>query len=128
VQLGVLGFALAFTMYGFIPLDAPVYWWYLATVVLSLGEVILFPTFSLLIDRIAPENMRGTYFGASGLVALGVSLSPFIGGIVLQYAGGPALFFSVVGVLGLAAWLYWRSDREQTEQDSQKKVLVEAES
>jgi MFS family permease len=115
VYIGVAGFAVAFIMYGFIPLDGPIYWWYVATVVLSLGEVILFPSFSLLIDRIAPENMRGTYFGASGLGAIGVSLSPFIGGIVLQYAGGAVLFFSTSVVLGVAAWLYYRSDRELAE-------------
>jgi len=113
VYIGIAGFAVAFVMYGLTPLDAPIYWWYIATVVLSLGEVVLFPTFSLLIDRIAPEDMRGTYFGASGLAALGVSLSPFIGGIVLQFAGGTTLFISTAVVLMVAGTLYYRSDKER---------------
>ncbi len=111
VYVGLAGFVGAFFMYSLIPLHGPVYWWYVATVVLSLGEVVLFPTFSLLIDRIAPDHMRGTYFGASGLGAIGVSLSPFVGGIVLQFAGGPALFMSTAGVLLVSAWLYYRSDQ-----------------
>lgn len=112
VQWGLLGFGLAFFMYGSLPLDGPLVGWYIATVILSLGEVILFPTFNLLIDRLAPAHMRGTYFGASGIAAFGVSMSPFIGGLVLQFFGGPALFFSVVAVLVFCVWLYRESDRQ----------------
>ncbi len=122
VYVGLAGFIGAFVMYGFIPLHGPVYWWYVATVVLSLGEVVLFPTFSLLIDRIAPDHMRGTYFGASGLGAIGVSLSPLVGGIVLQFAGGPTLFFSTALVLLVAAWLYLRSDQELLNRQAQTTV------
>ncbi len=113
VFIGLAFFAAAFVLYGSIPLTAEIYWWYIATVVLSVGEVILLPTFNLLIDRIAPAELRGTYFGAAGLAALGVSLSPLIGGIVLQYAGGSTLFYSTSVVLVVSAMLYWRSDRER---------------
>ncbi|MDX1472528.1 MAG: hypothetical protein R3309_00070, partial [Reinekea sp.] len=65
---------------------------------------------------------RGTYFGASGLGAIGVSLSPLVGGIVLQFAGGPTLFFSTALVLLVAAWLYLRSDQELLNRQAQTTV------
>jgi MFS family permease len=112
VYIGVAGLLLAFLIYSFTPLHAPLFYWYLGTAVFSIGEVILFPTFNLLIDHMSPDNMRGTYFGAGNLTAIGVSLSPLIGGFLLQYFGGSVLFFSTVGVLVLAGWLYHRSHME----------------
>jgi MFS family permease len=117
VYIGLIGFAIAFAMFASIPLTAPSYWWYVAAFVLAVGEVVLFPTFNLLIDRAAPEHLRGAYFGASGLAAFGVALSPLLGGFVLQYAGGPTLFWGTVGVLGVAGMFYRLSAQHRETQD-----------
>jgi predicted MFS family arabinose efflux permease len=68
--------------------------WVLVTLVLSLGEVILFPTLQLQVDRLAPSHMKGSYFGAAGLSGIGFGLGPFVGGFMLQYLGGPITFWS----------------------------------
>jgi MFS family permease len=62
------------------------------TWVLSVGEVILFPTLQLQVDRMAPPYMKGSYFGAAGLSGLGFGLGPFAGGFMLQHLGGPITF------------------------------------
>jgi MFS family permease len=64
----------------------------LATIVLSLGELIVFPTFSVKIDRLTPDDLRGSYFGAGNLYSLGSAVAPLLGGALLQYLGGPGLF------------------------------------
>ncbi|MBU2864527.1 MFS transporter [Reinekea forsetii] len=110
---GLSGFALAFLMYAFTPLDAPVYWWFAGATVLAIGEVVLFPTFNLFIDRAAPAHMRGSYFGAGSLAAIGVSLSPLIGGIILQFFGGTALFVSTAFVCVIAGIFYHLSDKQR---------------
>ncbi|MDO6708693.1 MFS transporter [Photobacterium sp. 1_MG-2023] len=111
VYLGVALFTAAFVMYGWIPLDAPEWYWLAATFVLSVGEVVLFPTFNLLIDRAAPDHLRGAYFGAGNLTSIGVSLAPFAGGVILSWFGGPALFLSTAVVLCFAGYLYTCSAR-----------------
>ncbi|UTM59187.1 MFS transporter [Photobacterium sp. CCB-ST2H9] len=111
VYLGVSLFAVAFVMYAMFPLDSPDWSWLAATFVLGVGEVILFPTFNLLIDRAAPDHLRGAYFGAGNLTSIGVSLSPLAGGIILSWYGGPALFLSTAFVLVIAGYLYICSSR-----------------
>ncbi|VTP61748.1 putative transporter [Serratia rubidaea] len=69
----------------------------IATVILSLGELIVFPTFSVAVDQITPDAVRGSYFGAANLYSLGSALAPLYGGLMLDHLGGRALF------LGLAA-------------------------
>lgn len=64
----------------------------LATIVLSLGELIVFPTFSVKIDRLTPDDLRGSYFGAGNLYSLGSAVAPLLGGGLLQYLGGTGLF------------------------------------
>lgn len=72
----------------------------LATVILSIGELIVFPTFSVKIDRLTPSDLRGSFFGAGSLYALGSAVAPLLGGVMLQYGGGVGLF-SILAVLCL---------------------------
>lgn len=72
----------------------------LATIVLSLGELIVFPTFSVKIDRLTPDDLRGSYFGAGNLYSLGSAVAPVLGGGLLQYLGGTGLF-SVLSMICL---------------------------
>ncbi|WP_444885649.1 MDR family MFS transporter [Microbulbifer sp. PSTR4-B] len=105
----------------------PVHWfwgWMGATFVLSLAEAILFPTMSVQIDRLAPEHLRGTYFGASSFYALGWALAPLAGGVVLEWWGGPTLYWMLLALCGVVFALYrttaylsrpqWPVQKEQT--------------
>ena len=83
----------------------------LATVVLSVGELITFPTFSVEVDRATPEHLRGTYFGASNLYSLGFALAPLLGGISLDHIGGRHLYLSLAFLSGLVALLNYGAQR-----------------
>jgi MFS family permease len=99
--IGLALFSSAFAAYAFLPADAMLPW-IVVTWVLSVGEVILFPTLQVQVDRMAPPHMKGSYFGAAGLSGVGFGLGPFVGGFMLQYAGGAATFWATAccSVLG----------------------------
>ncbi|BBM02452.1 MFS transporter [Microbulbifer sp. GL-2] len=87
----------------------PVHWfwgWMGATFVLSLAEAILFPTMSVQIDRLAPEHLRGTYFGAASFYALGWAMAPLAGGVILEWWGGSVLYWMLLALCGLVFVLY----------------------
>jgi MFS family permease len=65
------------------------------TLLLTVGEMLLVPTTSAAVDRLAPFERRGQYQGAvSVLQSLGIALGPLAGGLVLQAWGGPALWLT----------------------------------
>jgi MFS family permease len=66
--------------------------WIAAVFILSLGEAVLFANMNVHLDQLAPASLRGSYFGAASLYAIGYSLSPVLGGVILDLWGGPALF------------------------------------
>ncbi|WP_295801934.1 MFS transporter [uncultured Microbulbifer sp.] len=80
--------------------------WLGATFVVSIAETILFPTMSVQVDRMAPDHLRGSYFGASSFYALGWSAAPFVGGIFVEYWSGPALYWAMFVLCGVVLLLY----------------------
>lgn len=76
-------------------------------VLISLAEVLIVPTASVLLDELAPPTLRATYFGASTLRNLGLGLGPSAGGLVLTWFGARGLF-TFMGVCGLAATILVR--------------------
>lgn len=97
--IGVSLFMVAFFIFAFFTKNGG-YGLYIAMFTLSVGEAILFPTINILIDRMAPEHLKGSYFGAAGLNAFGVAAAPLIGGYLLQGYGGQTLWL-VMAVLSL---------------------------
>lgn len=92
----------------------PVHWfagWMGATFVVSLAEAILFPTMSVQIDRLAPDHLRGSYFGASSFYSLGWSAAPLVGGIVIEWWSGSALYWLMFGLCGVVFLLYRLTER-----------------
>ncbi|WP_127500354.1 MFS transporter [Actinoplanes solisilvae] len=89
---GMVGFALAGNVWHFI----------VAMVVFSLGEILIYPAEFAIIDRIAPEESRGAYFGAQTFAQIGVFIGPFTGGLLLGAYGGTTMFLGV-GVFALAS-------------------------
>ncbi len=68
-RIGMVLMMLAQVGFLFTPTDWP-YGWYIAGFILSMGEVIAFPTLNVQIDRMAPAHLRGSYFGAAALYSL----------------------------------------------------------
>ncbi|WP_160154039.1 MFS transporter [Microbulbifer sp. ALW1] len=90
----------------------PVHWfygWLGATFIVSLAETILFPTMSVQIDRMAPDHLRGSYFGAASFYSLGWSSAPLAGGVIIEWLGGPALYWIMFFLCGVVVTLYYYS-------------------
>lgn len=79
-----------------------------AMVVFTLGEILTFPSTNLLIDGLAPEGLRGTYYGAQSFNNLGQFLGPFLGGMMLDAWNGSVLFtlMAAVPMLGTGFYFY----------------------
>lgn len=87
----------------------PIHWaygWLGATFVVSVAEAILFPTMSIQIDRMAPNHLRGSYFGASSFYSLGWSSAPLAGGFIIEWIGGGALYWGMFVLCGFVLLLY----------------------
>jgi len=80
--------------------------WIGAIIVMSLAEAILFPTMNVHIDRLAPEHLRGAYFGAASFYSLGFALAPLGGGILLDAFDGFWLFFISAMLCTVVMYLY----------------------
>ncbi|PKH89249.1 MDR family MFS transporter [Colwellia sp. Bg11-28] len=80
--------------------------WIGAIVVMSLAETILFPTMNVHIDRLAPEHLRGAYFGAASFYEFGYAIAPLGGGIILDQLGGSWLFFIAAALTLIVIYLY----------------------
>ncbi|ARU63902.1 MFS transporter [Tumebacillus avium] len=98
---GFVGFAIADSWAGMIA----------AMAVFTIGEVLCFPAGSILLDRLAPEGMRGTYFGTQSFKYFGTSIGPWLGGTVLVGAGAEALFLGAALVAQVGTLFYWLGQR-----------------
>ncbi len=74
-----------------------------AMLILTFGELILFPSILVLQDRLAPEHLKGSYFGVAGLSQFGHALAPLIGGFLLMYFGREILWLSMMGIFMMVA-------------------------
>ncbi|WP_196158651.1 MFS transporter [Reinekea sp. G2M2-21] len=110
IRFGVVGFLLGFLVYALTPVD----WligWVIGTIILSIGEAVLFPTLNLKTDQIAPDHLKGTYFGASNLYALGYGLGPLFGGFLIAANTGSTLWYIAGGVCVISLLAYAHSGR-----------------
>jgi len=82
IKFGVAGFFLGFVIYGLNPIEF-MPGWIIGTILFSVGEAVMFPTLSLKTDQIAPKHLKGTYFGAGNLYAIGYAIGPLIGGSII---------------------------------------------
>lgn len=75
-----------------------------AMVLFTIGEIFCFVIGDVLIGEIAPEHLRGAYYGASGFAFIGQSAGAWLGGLLLHAFGfgqGPVIF----GLLMLLTFL-----------------------
>ncbi|MEM6189963.1 MFS transporter [Shewanella scandinavica] len=110
IQIGLLLLICSQIWLAFNPLD--LFWgWIGAIMVMSVAETILFPTMNVHIDRLAPDHLRGAYFGAASFYDLGFALAPLGGGIILDHFGGQWLFLTGAALSVLVIYLYSILDR-----------------
>lgn len=107
--VGSLLFAIGFASFGYV--SSPI-GFMIAMGIVTIGEIFIFPSTSVFIDQIAPEDRRGTYFGAGQFRSVGNFTGPVLGGWLLQDFGGP-LLFSVIGIIILSSiWFYTMGNRQ----------------
>ncbi|WP_264272827.1 MFS transporter [Duffyella gerundensis] len=106
ISLGIILISLAqlFFMLAYFKLIAFIIF---ATFLLSLGELIAMPAFSIEVDRLAPANLRGTSFGIINLTSLGASLCPLVCGLLIDAGYGYAMFF-LLFLTGLLSILIYK--------------------
>ncbi len=106
VSIAVSLFFISYMLYALFTQNGG-YMLYVAMLFLALGEVILFPTIMILVDRMAPEHLKGSYFGAAGLTSFGVAAAPLIGGYLLQNYGGMILWLAMAGISIMVGLLFY---------------------
>lgn len=99
--LGLIGFSLADSLVG----------WCVAMFIFTLGEIIIYPAEFLFVDTLAPEDLRGSYYGAQNLAALGGALSPVICGFMLMHTPAPTMFYALSALAALGGLLCYISGR-----------------
>ncbi|CAH8193496.1 MDR family MFS transporter [Vibrio aestuarianus] len=104
------------------PADWPI-GWAIACFILSMGEVIAFPTLNVQIDRMAPAHLRGSYFGAAALYSLGFAIAPLIGGVVIESLSSNWLFGVCFVLCLVMIWLYWVAEHQ--EDNVQREPIVQ---
>jgi MFS family permease len=78
----------------------------LSVTLLTLGEILIFPANSVLIDRLAPEHLRGIYFGAGQFRKVGNFAGPVLGGFLLSEVGGPMMLW-IISIIALFSIIFF---------------------
>ncbi|WLG42330.1 MFS transporter [Pseudomonas sp. FP1740] len=99
--LGLIGFSLADGLVS----------WCIAMFIFTLGEMIIYPAEFLFVDTLAPEELRGSYYGAQNLAALGGALSPVICGFLLMHTPAPTMFYALSALTAMGGFLCFMSGR-----------------
>lgn len=120
-RIGMILMAIAQIGFLFTPNDWPLGWG-IACFILSLGEVIAFPTLNVQIDRMAPPHLRGSYFGAAALYSLGFAIAPLLGGVVIEMLSAYWLFVLCFILCLVMIWLYWLA--EHTEDSVEREPIT----
>ncbi|WP_456277934.1 MDR family MFS transporter [Bacillus sp. AK128] len=107
--LGGLGFAFSNNFYEMI----------ISMIIFTLGEVLCFPAGTILIDKLAPNHLRGSYYGAMNFTELGRFLGPTLGMFFYSNLGITWLFSIIFGLLLISNLIYWIGDRMWSKQTSQ---------
>jgi MFS family permease len=101
LRFGSIAFSLALLGFG---LSTNWIFLVISMIFLTVGEIIVFVMSDVLLDDLAPEHMRGTYFGAMSFRSIGFSAGPWIGGLLLSTFGFEHGFY-VFGCLTLISLL-----------------------
>jgi len=100
----------------------------LAMFIFTCGEVMMFTMTDILTDRFASPELRGSYFGAMGLTAIGQSVGPIVGGQLLaSFGAGAPLpvfgFLALITLLGIPLLLLSQKVHRRTEAEAEEKAV-----
>jgi MFS family permease len=95
-MMGLAGFALS----------SSILLWVISIAIFTVGEIIVFPAEYMFIDKIAPNNLRGMYYGAQNLSNLGAALGPVLCGIVLA-TQPPHYIFYMLALFIVAGGMFY---------------------
>src|SRR5476649_2998067 len=111
--LGIVFFILG--LVGFMVAGPSIFIWMIAMVIFSFGELIVIPAEYMFIDFIAPDNMKGSYYGMQNLSNLGGAINPVLCGFLLSYAAPPVMFIALIiaAIAGLV--FFWMGHRLATQ-------------
>ena len=112
IALGAGLFVLAFAGLALSPPDA-LSLLGVAIFVLSVGEVIMFPTMAVAIDRMAPDDLKGSYYGAAQIGSFGFATAPLLGGFLLQALGGASLWITMIFLSLLSGGIFMLVKRNE---------------
>ncbi|MFU9136978.1 MFS transporter [Erwinia tasmaniensis] len=105
IQLGVTIISVSQLLFLTIQLDL-IEWLVFSVFVLSVGELITMPAFSVEVDRLAPDDLRGTSFGLINLTSLGTALCPLFCGFFIDAGFTDLMFISLFLLGGVAISIY----------------------
>jgi MFS family permease len=89
------------------------YVWVIGMFIFTLGEIIVVPAEYMFVDYIAPENMRGVYYGAQNLSNLGGALGPLLCGMALVSFAPHGMFYLLYLCVVLASVFYFLGSRRR---------------
>jgi MFS family permease len=75
-------------------------WFLISMFIISIGEILVFSNSYILIDKLGPAHLKGSYFGVVEICHLGFVIGPWLGGFIMLHIGGPKMFM-VMGSLSL---------------------------
>lgn len=87
-------------------INTNIFFFTIAIIFLSFGEIIIVPAEYLFIIKITPEDKRGLYLGAQNLIYLGLSLSPILCGFILERMLPQFMFFALCLILLISLLFY----------------------
>ncbi len=89
--------------------------YFVAEFILTLGEILVFPFNGIVIDSLAPDSMRGTYFGAAGFQFLGRALGPIFAGFLIQSMGYSSMLILIAIIELLSVLCFYQGYKEMTQ-------------
>ena len=102
MTFGTLFYLVGFTMYGFVA-TYPLF--LLAMVVITIGEMIVSPTSTALVARLAPLEMRGRYMAVSGFSwIIPSAIGPLLAGLIMDNYD-PRWLWYICGILAAISTL-----------------------
>ncbi|MEH6938599.1 MFS transporter [Bacillus sp. JJ664] len=122
VSLSVAGFGI-FTNFYFLAI---------VMIIFTIGEIFAFTFTDVFVDQLAPEELKGTYFGAMGFSKFGFVFGPALGGSLLSYfgygKGGYAfILISIIAFFSFPMMLFVNrlfQKRKKVEMQSSSKLTV----
>jgi MFS family permease len=74
--------------------------------IFTIGEILVVPSEYMLVDGIANDRNRGSYFGAHSFSTVGNFIGPTLGGLMLGAFGGPGMFLLFAAFAAASAILF----------------------